>query len=94
MTSEELKEKLRSAENKVFSLKGELAAALAKEQGFSIDDVVMDCNHELWRIVSFGVDKYIGLLPYGIPLDENGKDTGRPIYKISTLELKKVEVNK
>jgi len=94
MTSEELRKKLELAESEVLNLKADLAAALAREQGFSIGDVVMDCNHEFWHIEAFGVDKYIGLQAYGIQLDENGKATRRRISKIVKIimyNLKKVE---
>ena len=95
MTGEELKEKLELAEIVVTNLKAELADVLAREQGFSIGDVVEDCNHELWRIKSFDVDKCIDLQAYGVPLDENGKATHfSQISKIIMYKLKKVEVVK
>jgi len=91
MTSEELKEKLGEAESRVRNLKAELAAVLAKEQGFSIGDVVMDCNHELWHIKAFDVAIDDDLQAYGVPLDENGKATHfSQISKIIMYKLKKV----
>jgi len=92
MTSEELREKLKSAESEVTNLKAELAAALAKEQGFSIGDVVVDCNNELWRIKPFGVAIDDDLQAYGVPLDKNGEaDHFSQICKIIMYNLKIVE---
>jgi len=91
MTSEELREKLKSAESEVTNLKAELAAALAKEQGFSIGDVVVDCNNELWRIRAFGLAIDDDLQAYGVPLNENLKMTNWKRSKIIMYNLKKVE---
>ena len=91
MTSEELREKLELAESEVINLKVELAATLAKEQGFSIGNVVMDCNHELWQIQALGIAIDGDLQAYGVPLDENLKMTNWKLSRIIMYNLKKVE---